>query len=413
MDQRTGLPLLSGIAPKQSEDEACRKCNKEFNVIFTRSRACAHCGYLYCHSCTDYSALAPRATNPGYDQANVCAYCVEMLNITAASPLHLKTIPLTKLRKYATAYNISLTTAVEKDDVVKALVGKRGDNGCLGREHEAYYRRYSVPYRNERSRGIFTRGAAPPAPAPPPPPTRTQPTFARPDLAPDLPPASTRPTPPPQPPRQAQPPHPPPRPRVPSAHRPTPPPPPPNTRPTPPPPTPSLPTLFTYSPAQISALSVHTLKAILLDNHVHLGPFLEKEELVSKVKELVNSERAEEEAKRRRDEEERLQAQRTHQERERVEMERALREVEEMENRERDASGASPANDRPMPRVPLERSGICVVCQDEDANIAIVDCGHLALCRACSELVMNSTRECPLCRTHIVSDARLLRIFRT
>ncbi len=117
---------------------------------------------------------------------------------------------------------------------------------------------------------------------------------------------------------------------------------------------------------------MHTLKAILLDNHVHLGPFLEKEELVSKVKELVNSERAEEEAKRRRDEEERLEAQRSHAERERMEMERALREVQEMESREREVSGAPS-----KPRVPLERNGLCVVCQDEDANIAIVDCGYV------------------------------------
>ena len=37
---------------------------------------------------------------------------------------------------------------------------------------------------------------------------------------------------------------------------------------------------------------------------------------------------------------------------------------------------------------------------------------HLAMCRACSDLIMNSTRECPLCRTRIVTEARLLRIFK-
>jgi hypothetical protein len=31
----------------------------------------------------------------------------------------------------------------------------------------------------------------------------------------------------------------------------------------------------------------------------------------------------------------------------------------------------------PMPEV--ER-GLCVVCQDEEATLAVVDCGHLAMC---------------------------------
>ncbi|KAF9236667.1 hypothetical protein BU15DRAFT_76765 [Melanogaster broomeanus] len=70
---------------------------------------------------------------------------------------------------------------------------------------------------------------------------------------------------------------------------------------------------------------------------------------------------------------------------------------------------------RPAKSVDMDamRSGLCVICQDEEANIAIVDCGHLAMCRACSDLVLASSRECPLCRTRIVTEARLLRIFKT
>jgi len=61
----------------------------------------------------------------------------------------------------------------------------------------------------------------------------------------------------------------------------------------------------------------------------------------------------------------------------------------------------------------VERSGLCVICQDEEANIVVVDCGHLAMCRNCSDLVMSTNRECPLCRTRIVTQQRLLRVFRT
>ena len=46
-DARRGLPLLSEspptFAPPDSET-ACRKCNKEFSLIFVRSRKCNHCG---------------------------------------------------------------------------------------------------------------------------------------------------------------------------------------------------------------------------------------------------------------------------------------------------------------------------------------------------------------------------------
>ncbi|KZP05807.1 hypothetical protein FIBSPDRAFT_860660 [Athelia psychrophila] len=43
----------------------------------------------------------------------------------------------------------------------------------------------------------------------------------------------------------------------------------------------------------------------------------------------------------------------------------------------------------------LERTGLCVIWQDEDANIAIVDCGpgRLAGHRCCSDLVMAFSRK--------------------
>lgn len=61
------------------------------------------------------------------------------------------------------------------------------------------------------------------------------------------------------------------------------------------------------------------------------------------------------------------------------------------------ASVGTPPPTGPPPSV--ERDGLCVVCQDEDAELAVVDCGHLSMCQACSKLVMNTTKECPLCRT--------------
>ena len=110
MSDGRGMPLLSGPPPEYTASEpACRKCNKEFNMLFTRSRRCNHCGtcgvaicvaswysekliavvhvpgYSYCHSCTDFQALMPRRESSdlgavsGYDPMPVCAFCIEML----------------------------------------------------------------------------------------------------------------------------------------------------------------------------------------------------------------------------------------------------------------------------------------------------------------------------------------------
>lgn len=105
MPDGRGLPLLSGPPPPMDSGDSCRKCGKEFNLFLNRSRKCNHCGrssrsgwsypypypfriwlsgYSYCHSCTDYQALMPRAgQDAGYDSMNVCAYCVDYLTSTS------------------------------------------------------------------------------------------------------------------------------------------------------------------------------------------------------------------------------------------------------------------------------------------------------------------------------------------
>ncbi|KDR80145.1 hypothetical protein GALMADRAFT_242403 [Galerina marginata CBS 339.88] len=57
-------------------------------------------------------------------------------------------------------------------------------------------------------------------------------------------------------------------------------------------------------------------------------------------------------------------------------------------------------------------SPLCVVCQDEEANMAVITCGHVALCKGCSETIMGSTRRCPLCRTNITSRKQIIRIYK-
>ncbi len=161
---------------------------------------------------------------------------------------------------------------------------------------------------------------------------------------------------------------------------------------------------------QIAALSIGSLKEILFKNHVTSRLVVEKGELVARVKTLVEDERAERERKAREEEEER-------------EYEEEMRRIREEETRARASSSPPAENAQPSERAPaegaegsdpipvpgtsasqdastaatppvssppktstltpkaqamasrLERTGLCVICQDEEANIAIVDCG--------------------------------------
>ncbi|TFK49093.1 hypothetical protein OE88DRAFT_466214 [Heliocybe sulcata] len=492
-----GMPLLSGPPPEMNDGDtsACRKCGKEFG-LFTRSRRCNHCGYSYCHSCTDYQALMPRRERgaiSGYDANPVCSYCIELLQITAAGRAKLRSLPLAKLKKYINAYNLKANGAVEKDDLIDVIISARGPDGCLPPEKEAYYRKRSLPtwFRtfqpfspstSNSARSFFSRTfgdsshshsrSSNPPPSSRPPPQRTRSRshgdFPRPDLDPDYqrqqqqrpsagasyrnspsqdrpwnaypgnasahgrpqpsanthgnpypayvpPPGQGRPQPPTatsMPRRDPPAPAPPPRPR--SANEPI----------------PTLDELLEMSEDQVARLSVHVLKDVLFHNHVPARQVLEKAELVHKVMALVDQEKRERERKREeeRREEEAYQAR---QQALRDEM-RAKQEREEREKREREhqgqeghnedgqTPGAEGKEEKPKPLTPqaqamaasLERTGLCVICQDEEANIAVVDCGHLAMCRTCADHIMSSTRECPLCRTRIVTEARLLRIFK-
>lgn len=115
------------------------------------------------------------------------------------------------------------------------------------------------------------------------------------------------------------------------------------------------------------------MKAILFQNHVNAGLILEKGELVLKVKALVEEERKERE----RDAEIKRREQADELERQTQRLEELRRMKNERDGKPTDPEGAA----GPIPpkaqtsTAALERDGLCVICQDEEANIAIVDCG--------------------------------------
>ncbi|KAF8267556.1 hypothetical protein EI94DRAFT_1730284 [Lactarius quietus] len=387
----------------------------------------------------------------GYDPVHVCAFCIENLTITAGGRNYLRALSLTRLKKYVDAYNITTDGVLEKDDLIEKIIAARGQNGCLPYSNESFYRKHSVPNgRTGRPRGLFSRRDEPRPVQPNPPrqqPINPPPAFPRPDLdhsrQESPPPPLQRDTPPPQDPPPAQPrsqPYPPPHPMPPwspsndtpvSNPRPNTYNPAPGTNPSntpvsaphpPPPPTPSLDELLAMTDEQVSKMSISALKSVLFQNHVNARLLLEKSDLVARVHALLGDERQERarEAMIHAREEEAVAHQHAMMEELHLREERARREREQAAEADKNAHTFGNEAESKLPPPPmmgtavdLERNGLCVVCQDEEANIAVVDCGHLAMCRNCSDLIMSSSRECPLCRTRIVTDARLLRIFKT
>ncbi|KAH9985499.1 hypothetical protein BJV77DRAFT_1061968 [Russula vinacea] len=399
----TGMPLLN---------TSCRKCNKEFNIVFTRARRCNHCGFSYC-------SLMPRdGPSAGFDPVPVCAFCIENLTITAGGRAYLRNISLARLKKYVDAYNIRADGVLEKDDLIERIIAAR-------------------------TRGLFSRREESQPIQPTPPresPSNPSSDFPRPDLDPSRQrratpyshvPAQSQYSPRTQSypnPRPTSPPMAAPRAQHTTSNNVNPPQPPPDTARTPgqgnstdnstarPPSAaspPSLDELLAMTDDEISHMSISALKTVLFQNH---------SDLVARVRALLGDERHERarEAAIHAREEEEINA-RQHAMKE----EQRHREEQARQDRAQDHSVHTPGNDarHPEPKISappilgtsadLERNGLCVVCQDEEANIAIVDCGHLAMCRHCSDLIMSSSRECPLCRTRIVTDARLLRIFKS
>jgi hypothetical protein len=162
---------------------------------------------------------------------------------------------------------------------------------------------------------------------------------------------------------------------------------PPSTAPPPPPVIPSLDELLAMTDDEVSKMSISALKTVLFQNHVNAGLILEKSDLVERVHALLGDERQErarEAAIHAREEEEIISRQHAMMEEQRCREERP-REGRENEYRGSNAHAPEDSAQQPKPKVPpppmmgtaadLERNGLCVVCQDEEANIAIVDCG--------------------------------------
>ena len=183
------------------------------------------------------------------------------------------------------------------------------------------------------------------------------------------------------------------------------------------------------APEDIRSLPVSVLKDILFHNHVNARLLIEKSDLVEKVTTLIADERRERERqemfRQMEEEQERLRQAETQGERlnglhldseqqpprSTPDVAPELTPETELEQRpgssdntdqpiptatkedaprseQTTANNPTPQpmsglNSRPAMAMGLERNGLCVICQDEEANIAIVDCGWVVLIFHC------------------------------
>lgn len=145
-----GLPLLSGLPPTPTDSSraelSCRKCNKEFNIIFTRQKRCNHCGtpfvgiaaqlahmalagYSYCSSCVDYQALMPRGgSESGYITMSVCAFCIEFLNSTRTH--HIAILATHRFVSYGCGERSTQDHATQQAEEIRRCVQHQGRSRC-------------------------------------------------------------------------------------------------------------------------------------------------------------------------------------------------------------------------------------------------------------------------------------------
>ena len=49
---------------------------------------------------------------------------------------------------------------------------------------------------------------------------------------------------------------------------------------------------------------------------------------------------------------------------------------------------------------------LCVVCMEVEKSVALLPCSHLCMCVACTDIIMASTKQCPVCRAPVATTQR-------
>ncbi|KAJ2804897.1 hypothetical protein H4R20_002318 [Coemansia guatemalensis] len=119
----------------------------------------------------------------------------------------------------------------------------------------------------------------------------------------------------------------------------------------------------------LSTLSVKALKMLLATHHVDYSNIVEKQELIQRVKRLVENTRLE------------------------------MKGETEAANDGQDGRDANASED-----------DLCKICWDSVTNCVFLNCGHMCTCLECGDKILaSSRRECPICREYIT---RVVHVFK-
>ncbi|KAJ2082455.1 hypothetical protein H4R24_001554 [Coemansia sp. RSA 988] len=119
----------------------------------------------------------------------------------------------------------------------------------------------------------------------------------------------------------------------------------------------------------LNTLSVKALKTLLATHHVDYSNIVEKQELVERVKRLVDNTRL-----------------------------------------EMKGEGLSADNDWDVRDAHVSEDSMCKICWDSVTNCVFLNCGHMCTCLECGDKILESSRrECPICREYI---ARVVHVFK-
>ncbi|KAG9326565.1 hypothetical protein KVV02_001492 [Mortierella alpina] len=148
----------------------------------------------------------------------------------------------------------------------------------------------------------------------------------------------------------------------------------------------------------LSTLSIKVIKALLDTNCVSYIGVLEKADLVSRLQNLIENAK--------------------------VEQERVRKEEENESNTQHQSSSSSTAVPPPEPSSSSSSSekqggaggagcneddNLCKICFEASLNCVMLNCNHMSTCMDCGKSIMEGARKCPICREYVV---KLLHVFR-
>ncbi|CAO3567414.1 unnamed protein product [Mortierella alpina] len=153
----------------------------------------------------------------------------------------------------------------------------------------------------------------------------------------------------------------------------------------------------------LSTLSIKVIKALLDTNCVSYIGVIEKVDLVSRLQNLIDNTKTEQERVRREEEKE-SKAQQSQ-----TSSFASSTTAPPPEASSASSSSSSEKQGGASGTGTNEDDNLCKICFEASLNCVMLNCNHMSTCMECGKSIMEGTRKCPICREYVV---KLLHVFR-